>query len=427
MARHVTRAGLQNEAAALKRYKTKQKIQAFGVGLCINPGLPMLGASPDGLVWDEDIQEYELVEVKNVSQVIDVHLTTFEEVMGRGFVEFIYADKTVDKKHKHYHQVAGQLALTGLEWHDLAVDWVEDCWVTQTQVRQPALLVFSLATVVQVNTMMVFSELPVLLTEPRFSSSLEFLGANLAKCLKTRFPDYKFDQVASLAMLLDPRFKAVVYEEDRSMGHWLKNLGVEEAQQISETQRSAEVSSASTAPEVPSSYADGDNDGDADFVQSRNALGRSESNDMRPARDAATRRLTAVAMGATGTGSGGRPDQQLLWGLRWQVRDETGPARAAATSRSTAAVIRATGSRFRCKPNQLILSGLPRLLQPWQRWTALLFLRRPPRLLPAAASSSRSTTSRRRPRRGARNHLVAMCRGGSGLCSGTRGRRHRRG
>lgn len=77
-------------------------------------------------------------------------------------------------------------------------------------------------------------------------------SANLAKCLKTRFPDYKFDQVASLAMLLDPRFKAVVYEEDRSMGHWLKNLGVEEAQQISETQRSAEVSSASTAPEVPS-------------------------------------------------------------------------------------------------------------------------------------------------------------------------------
>ncbi|KAM7308468.1 uncharacterized protein ISCGN_012102 [Ixodes scapularis] len=45
-----------------------------------------------------------------------------------------------------------------------------------TQVRQPALLVFSLATVVQVNTMMVFSELPVLMTEPRFSSSLEFLG-----------------------------------------------------------------------------------------------------------------------------------------------------------------------------------------------------------------------------------------------------------
>ncbi|KAM7284735.1 hypothetical protein ISCGN_001829 [Ixodes scapularis] len=53
-------------------------------------------------------------------------------------------------------------------------------------------------------------------------------------------------------MLLDPRFKAVVYEEDRSMGNWLKNLGVEEAQQIPETQRCAGVSSETAAPEVPS-------------------------------------------------------------------------------------------------------------------------------------------------------------------------------
>ncbi|XP_040061328.1 tyrosine-protein phosphatase non-receptor type 9 [Ixodes scapularis] len=77
-------------------------------------------------------------------------------------------------------------------------------------------------------------------------------SSNLAKCLKTRFPDFKFDQVASLAMLLDPRFKAVVYEEDRSMGNWLKNLGVEEAQKIPETQRSAGVSSEIAAHEVPS-------------------------------------------------------------------------------------------------------------------------------------------------------------------------------
>ncbi|CAN7996268.1 unnamed protein product [Ixodes hexagonus] len=128
--RHM-RAGLQNEAAALKRYKAKQKVKVFGVGLCVNPGLHMLGASPDGLVWDEDIQEYGLVEVKTVSRAIDARLTTFEEVMGRGFVEFIRADKSVDKKHKHYHQMTGQLAVTGLGWCDLVVDWAEDCWITR--------------------------------------------------------------------------------------------------------------------------------------------------------------------------------------------------------------------------------------------------------------------------------------------------------
>ncbi|EEC16554.1 conserved hypothetical protein [Ixodes scapularis] len=125
------RAGLQNEAAARKRYKAKQKVEVFGVGLCINPGLPLLGASTDGLVWGEDIEEYGLVEVKRVSRAIDANLTTIEEVMSRGFVEFIHADRSVDKKHKHYYQVTGQLALTGLEYCELVADCAKDCWVTR--------------------------------------------------------------------------------------------------------------------------------------------------------------------------------------------------------------------------------------------------------------------------------------------------------
>ncbi|KAG0434657.1 hypothetical protein HPB47_018962 [Ixodes persulcatus] len=63
-ATHHMKAGLKNEAAALQRYQMKKRVQLFSVGLCVNPGLPMLGASPDGLVWDQDIQEYGLVEVK---------------------------------------------------------------------------------------------------------------------------------------------------------------------------------------------------------------------------------------------------------------------------------------------------------------------------------------------------------------------------
>ncbi|KAG0438506.1 hypothetical protein HPB47_016988 [Ixodes persulcatus] len=87
-----------------------------------NQSRSMMWHAEHGLVWDEDIQEYGLVEVKTVSRAIDAHLTTFEEVTSRGFVEFIHVDKSVDKTHKHYNQVTGQLALTGLEWGDLAVD-----------------------------------------------------------------------------------------------------------------------------------------------------------------------------------------------------------------------------------------------------------------------------------------------------------------
>ncbi|KAH9382543.1 hypothetical protein HPB48_020355 [Haemaphysalis longicornis] len=58
-------------------------------------------------------------------------------------------------------------------------------------------------------------------------------AANLAKCLKTSFPDYKFHQVASLAMFLDPRFRVVVYHQDYSMANWVNNVALEEANKIS--------------------------------------------------------------------------------------------------------------------------------------------------------------------------------------------------
>ncbi|KAG0420822.1 hypothetical protein HPB47_003266 [Ixodes persulcatus] len=88
------------------------------------------GASPDGFVWDEDIQEYELVEVKTASRAIAAGLQTFEQVIGRGFADFIKEEK-IDTNHKHYHQMTGQLALTGLGWCDLVVDWEVVRWVTR--------------------------------------------------------------------------------------------------------------------------------------------------------------------------------------------------------------------------------------------------------------------------------------------------------
>lgn len=125
------KVGIENEAAALKRYKAKKKVEVFRVGLCVNPGLPMLGASPDGLVWDEAIQEYGLVEVKTLSRAMEKGVESFEEVMDGNYANFIQKDKAVKSSHNHYHQITGQLALTGLGWCDLVVDWGKDCWVTR--------------------------------------------------------------------------------------------------------------------------------------------------------------------------------------------------------------------------------------------------------------------------------------------------------
>lgn len=48
--------GLENEEGAIARYKEKKDVDVFEVGLCVNPGIPMLGASPDGLVWDKHVR-----------------------------------------------------------------------------------------------------------------------------------------------------------------------------------------------------------------------------------------------------------------------------------------------------------------------------------------------------------------------------------
>lgn len=67
-------------------------------------------------------------------------------------------------------------------------------------------------------------------------------AANLAKCLKTRFPNCKEGQAANLAMFLDPCFKLVVYQEDGTMSDWLKNLVVEGVQKICDLAQSAQGS-----------------------------------------------------------------------------------------------------------------------------------------------------------------------------------------
>lgn len=80
-----------------------------------------------------------------------------------------------------------------------------------------------------------------------FATSL--FSANLTKCLKTRFPNYKLDQAASLAMFLHPCFKLVVYQDDRTMGNWPRNLVVEGVQKNSNAQKSTQVSHTFTVQE----------------------------------------------------------------------------------------------------------------------------------------------------------------------------------
>lgn len=126
VAKHM-RVGMANESAALARYTAAKDVTVRATGLCVNPGIPILGASPDGLVWDGHIQEYGLVEVKTLSKAMEDQCKMEELVTGNK-VPFLNAGE-LKKNHNFYFQIQGQLALAGLRWCDLVADCGDELFI----------------------------------------------------------------------------------------------------------------------------------------------------------------------------------------------------------------------------------------------------------------------------------------------------------
>lgn len=127
---HTTRymnMGHDNEANAIAKYKALRGVEVHPVGLCVNPGAPFLGASPDGLVWDKSNNEFGLVEVKTLAKAMEEGLTVQEAIEQRR-VPFFKEGK-LSERHKYYYQIQGQLGVTGLTWCDLVVDSGGDIYV----------------------------------------------------------------------------------------------------------------------------------------------------------------------------------------------------------------------------------------------------------------------------------------------------------
>jgi len=98
-------------------------------GLVINPSLPWLGASPDGLVKDITEQSFGLLEIKCP---YIYRLSTFEDACSDlNFFATIKNDVvTLKETHKHYNQIQGQMALLKISWccdfviyHIITLQW----------------------------------------------------------------------------------------------------------------------------------------------------------------------------------------------------------------------------------------------------------------------------------------------------------------
>jgi len=89
-------------------------------GLVVNPSLPWLGASPDGMVKDPAEQSFGLLEIKCP---YTYRLSTVEEACADpNFFATIKNDVvTLKESHKHFYQIQGQMALSKISWCDFVI------------------------------------------------------------------------------------------------------------------------------------------------------------------------------------------------------------------------------------------------------------------------------------------------------------------
>ncbi|XP_072142134.1 uncharacterized protein [Dermacentor andersoni] len=115
--------GLRNEDAAVQRYIEKRKVpvRIYCCGLCVNPGVPVLGATPDRVV--EEGREFGFLEIKTLSAAKERGDELENAVNTASYLK----NGVLKPTHKYFYQVQGQMALTGLSWCDFVVDNGTDC------------------------------------------------------------------------------------------------------------------------------------------------------------------------------------------------------------------------------------------------------------------------------------------------------------
>lgn len=101
--------GRMHEKDAIESIKQSLNIQVNPSGLFINPNVPYLGATPDGLIDDDGI-----VEIKCPSSCSN--LTPEDAIKSKKiiFLKFDIKTNTIDinKRHKYFFQIQGQLQIT---------------------------------------------------------------------------------------------------------------------------------------------------------------------------------------------------------------------------------------------------------------------------------------------------------------------------
>ena len=104
-----------------RQIESRDRSTVLHSGLVVNPGIPYLGATPDGKVIDKSHNDkYGLLEIKCPYKFRNVSIQ--EAVLDKSFCMEQIDDKIrLKRNHCYFYQIQGQMALSGLKWCDFVV------------------------------------------------------------------------------------------------------------------------------------------------------------------------------------------------------------------------------------------------------------------------------------------------------------------
>ena len=123
--------GQHQEAAALENYAALENVATVRLsGFVVDPRCCWLGASPDGIVTDDSEGSDGIVEIKcpfreRGGKVEDVLLRSSDRFLRRDQHGHI----VLNRKHKYFYQIMGQMAIAHKDWCDFYVFTLSDYFV----------------------------------------------------------------------------------------------------------------------------------------------------------------------------------------------------------------------------------------------------------------------------------------------------------
>ena len=125
-----TSYGSRNEPAAKNKYLQRfPERHIHNCGVLLQPRLPFLGATPDGIVCDSKNHDIGLLEVKCPFTARDMTVKEAALSLKNFYVVETNDSLTISKSHNCYYQIQGQLLLSGLEFCDFVLNTTKDMFI----------------------------------------------------------------------------------------------------------------------------------------------------------------------------------------------------------------------------------------------------------------------------------------------------------